>query len=94
MSTLGLENQCPLLHTSEANIKKNNLNHNKVKRSEQRNNQPVIRAAFFVFLSEEEKKRAWLNHVKPLRSLQPKLVTQLFVFEFEHPFIDNPMVIA
>ena len=46
MSTLGLENQCPLLHTSEANIKKNNLNQNTVKRSEQRNYQPVIRAAF------------------------------------------------
>ena len=43
MSTLGLENQCPPFHTSEANIKKNN--HNTVKRSEQRNNQPeVIRA--------------------------------------------------
>ena len=94
MSTLGLENQCPLLHTSEANIKKNNLNQNTVKRSEQRNYQPVIRAALFVFLSEEEKRRTWLNHVKPLRSLQPKLVTQLFVFEFEHPFIDNPMVIT
>ena len=46
MLTLGLENQSPPLHTSEANIKKNNLNHNTVKRSQQRNNQPVIRAAF------------------------------------------------
>ena len=42
----GLENQYPPLHTSEANIKKNKLNHNTVKRSQQRNNQPVIRAAF------------------------------------------------
>ena len=46
MLTPGLENQCPLLHTSEANIKKNNLNYDRVKRSQQRNNQPVIRAAF------------------------------------------------
>ena len=46
MLTPGLESQCPPLHTSEANIKKNNLNHNTVKRSQQRNNQPVIRAAF------------------------------------------------
>ena len=46
MLTPGLENQCPLLHTSEANIKKNNLNHDRVKHSLQRNNQPVIRAAF------------------------------------------------
>ena len=48
MLTPGLENQCPPLHTSEANIKKNNFNHNTVKRSQQRNNQPVIRAAFCV----------------------------------------------
>ncbi|CAH3046508.1 unnamed protein product [Porites lobata] len=46
MLTPGLENQYPPLHTSEANIKKNKLNHNTVKRSQQRNNQPVIRAAF------------------------------------------------
>ena len=46
MLTPGLENQCPLLYTSEANIKKSNLNHNTIKRSQQRNNQPVIRAAF------------------------------------------------
>ena len=46
MLSLGLENQCPPLHTSEANIKKNNLNHGTVKRSQQRNNQPLIRAAF------------------------------------------------
>ena len=46
MLTTGLENQYPPLHTSEANMKKNKLNHNTVKRSQQRNNQPVIRAAF------------------------------------------------
>ena len=46
MLTPGLENQCPLLHTSEANIKKNNLNQNTVKRSQQRSYQPVITAAF------------------------------------------------
>ena len=46
MLTPGLENQFPLLHTSEANIKKNNLNHKRIKLSQQRNNQPVIRAAF------------------------------------------------
>ena len=55
MSTLGLENQCPLLHTSEANIKKSNLNNNTVKRSQQRNNQPVIRAAFWLLEWGEEK---------------------------------------
>ena len=97
MLTPGLENQYPPLHTSEANIKKNKLNHNTVKRSQQRKNQPVIRAALVV-LNEEEKRRIWLNPVKLLRSLQPNflfsLVTQLFVFECKHPFIDNPMVIT
>ena len=46
MLTPGLESQCPPLHTSEANIKKNNLNQNTVKRSQQRNYQLVITAAF------------------------------------------------
>ena len=55
MLTLGLENQCPPLHTSEANIKKDNLNHNTVKRSQQRNNQPVIRTAFCLLQWRGEK---------------------------------------
>ena len=55
MLTPGLENQCPPLHTSEANIKKDNLNHNTVKRSQQRNNQPVIRAAFCLLQWRGEK---------------------------------------
>ena len=53
--TRRLENQCPPLHTSEANIKKDNLNHNTVKRSQQRNNQPVIRAAFCLLQWRGEK---------------------------------------
>ena len=36
MLTPGLENQCPPLHTSEANIKKNNLNQITVKRDQSR----------------------------------------------------------
>ena len=38
-----------------ANIKENNLNHNIIKRSQQRNNQPVIRAAFCRLEWEGEK---------------------------------------
>ena len=56
MLTLGLDNQCPPLHTSEANIKKANLNHNTVKRSQQRNYQPVIRATFCLLEWRGEKK--------------------------------------
>ena len=97
MSTLGLENRCPLLHTSEANIKKIKLNHNTVKRSQQRNNQPVIRAAFCLpEWGGEKEDLAESREAFEVAAAQLlfSLVTQLFVFEFEHPFIDNPMVIT
>ena len=34
----------------------------------------------FVFLSDEEKRRLCLNHVKPLKSLQPKLLDKSILF--------------
>ena len=34
----------------------------------------------FVFLSEEEKRRLCLNHIKPLKSLQPKLLDKSILF--------------
>ena len=52
----------------------------------------------FAFLGEEEKRRlVWLclNHVKPVRSPQAKLVKlvcQTGFLECEHPFIDEPML--
>ena len=60
---------------------------------------PTLRAeAFFVSLSEKEKRWHCLNHVKSLKSPQPGLVNLVFprqtgFIECEHPFIDKPMVI-
>ena len=56
----------------------------------------------FVFLSGEEKRKLWLNHVSPLRFPKPELQSSCpscFVFahffsQCEHSFIDNPMIIT
>ena len=57
----------------------------------------------FVFLSEEEKRRFWLNHVKLLKLPPPKLldksilfsIVKMFFFRVRvHLLIDRPMVIT
>ena len=57
----------------------------------------------FVYLRNNEKMRLCLSHVKPLRSPQPERLDWsilfslvklfFFFFEYEHLFIDKPMVI-
>ena len=51
----------------------------------------------FAFLSEEEKRRLYLNRVKPLKSPQLKLLNksifcQTGLFECEYPLFEKPMV--
>ena len=56
----------------------------------------------FVFLSEEERKRCCLNHLKPFKLPQPELLDwstvffflSNFFFECEHPFIDKSLSIT